>query len=312
MVIIDLSRIFGWSPTRGLTRLRRGELVSPNSSMTTQLGTPWGGARGPLHWRGYPGDGHHRSRWHLRAVANSRTHPAGAGWTCVAHLFDGHAIGDSMAWFQSAVARASMQAQGFDARPFYSDDRDRCGRRAHAAFFNTPAGLARSTPPVLVAMASRATPPSPAVFGVRVAFARMPPSPDAGMGGSGVTPPPVDRRGCGTGFVAPLSAATWKAASAGMSSAAGGGGWSVEHPSAAGGGRGVAVQPSAVGGGGGFAAGVTPAAIGSQRRQIRPQLRPSTLSTRHRVRPLRPVTESPCSHSSSVRLASRRGVLQPP
>ena len=49
-----------------------------------------------------------------------------------------------MAWFQSAVARASMQAQGFDARPFYSDDRDRCGRRAHAAFFNTPAGLASS------------------------------------------------------------------------------------------------------------------------------------------------------------------------
>ena len=50
MVTIDLSGIRGWSPTRGRTRLRRGGLVSPNSSMATQLGTPWRGARGLLHW----------------------------------------------------------------------------------------------------------------------------------------------------------------------------------------------------------------------------------------------------------------------
>jgi len=84
MVTIDLSGIRGWSPTRGRTRLRRGERVSPNSSMATQLGTPWRGATGPLHSRGCPGDGHHRSFWLSCVVANSRTHPVAAGWTCVA------------------------------------------------------------------------------------------------------------------------------------------------------------------------------------------------------------------------------------
>jgi len=84
MVTIDLSGIRGWSPTRGGTRLRRGGHVSPNSWMATQLRTPWRGARGPLHSRGCPGDGHHRSLWHSRVVAHSRTHPVAAGWTCVA------------------------------------------------------------------------------------------------------------------------------------------------------------------------------------------------------------------------------------
>jgi len=46
MVTIDLSGICGWSPTRGRTRLGRGGLVSPNSSMATQLGTPWRGFTG--------------------------------------------------------------------------------------------------------------------------------------------------------------------------------------------------------------------------------------------------------------------------
>jgi len=84
MVTIDLSGICGWSPTRACTWLGRGGLVSPNSSMTTQLGTPWRGATGPLHSLGCRGDGHHRSLWHLRDVANPRMHAIGAGWTCVA------------------------------------------------------------------------------------------------------------------------------------------------------------------------------------------------------------------------------------
>ena len=84
MVIIDLSGICGWSPTRARTRLGQGGLVSPNRSMATQLGTPWRGATGPLPLRGCPEDGHHRSLWHLRVVANPRMHAVGAGWTCVA------------------------------------------------------------------------------------------------------------------------------------------------------------------------------------------------------------------------------------
>jgi len=84
MVTIHLSGICGWSPTGARTRLRRGGLVSPNSSTATQLGTPWRGATGPLHSRGCPGGGHHRSLWHLWVVASPRTHAVGAGWTCVA------------------------------------------------------------------------------------------------------------------------------------------------------------------------------------------------------------------------------------
>jgi len=84
IVTIDLSGINGMSPTRACTRLGRGGLVSPNSSVATQLGTPWRGATGPLHSRGCPGDGHHRSLWHLRDVVNPRMHAVGAGWTCVA------------------------------------------------------------------------------------------------------------------------------------------------------------------------------------------------------------------------------------
>jgi len=84
MVTIDLSGISGWSPTRACTRLGRGGLVSPNSSMATHLGTPWRGATGPLHSRGCPGDSHHRSLWHLPVVGNPRMHAAGEGWTCVA------------------------------------------------------------------------------------------------------------------------------------------------------------------------------------------------------------------------------------
>jgi len=84
MVTMDLSGICGWSPTRARTRLGRGVLVSPNSSMATQFGSPWRGASGPLHTHGCSGDGHHRSLWHLRVVANPRTHAVGAGWTCVA------------------------------------------------------------------------------------------------------------------------------------------------------------------------------------------------------------------------------------
>jgi len=84
MVTIDLSGIGGSSPTRACTRLGRGGLVSPNSSMATQLGAPWRSAEGPLHSRGCPRDGHHRSLLHSRVVARSRTHPVAAGWTCVA------------------------------------------------------------------------------------------------------------------------------------------------------------------------------------------------------------------------------------
>jgi len=108
MFTIDLSGIRGWSPTRGRTWLRRGGLVSPNSSMATQLGTPWRGAIGPLYSRRCPGDGHHRSLWHSRVVAHSRTHPVAAGWTCVAQQFDGHPIGDTMAWCNRSVALARM------------------------------------------------------------------------------------------------------------------------------------------------------------------------------------------------------------
>jgi len=84
MVTIDLSGICGWSPTRACTRLGRGGLVSPNSSMATQSGTRSGGTAGPLHMRGCPGDGHHRSLWHLRVVANAHMPAVGAGWSCVA------------------------------------------------------------------------------------------------------------------------------------------------------------------------------------------------------------------------------------
>ena len=108
MVTIDLCGIRGWSRTRGRTRLRRGGLVSPNSSMATQLGTPWRGAIGPLHSRGCPGDGHHRSLWDSRVVAHSQTPPVAAGWTCVAQLFDGHPIADTMTWCNRSVALARM------------------------------------------------------------------------------------------------------------------------------------------------------------------------------------------------------------
>jgi len=84
VVTIDLSGICGWSPARARTPSGRGGLVSPNSSMATQLGTPWRGAPGLLHTHGCSGDGHHRSLWHLRVVANPRTHAVGEGWTCVA------------------------------------------------------------------------------------------------------------------------------------------------------------------------------------------------------------------------------------
>jgi len=84
MVTIDLSGICGWSPTRSCTQLGRGGLLSPNSSVATQLGTPWRGATGRLHSRGCPGNDHHRSLWHLRVVANPRMQTVGAGWTCVA------------------------------------------------------------------------------------------------------------------------------------------------------------------------------------------------------------------------------------
>jgi len=84
LVTIDLYGICGWSPTRSCTRLGRGGLVSPNSSMPTQLGTPWRGATGPLHSRGCPGNGDHRSLWHLRVVANALMHTVGAGRTFVA------------------------------------------------------------------------------------------------------------------------------------------------------------------------------------------------------------------------------------
>jgi len=84
IVTIDLSGIRGWAPTRACTRLGRGRLASPNSSMATQLGTSWRGATGPLHSRRCPGDGHHRSLWHLRVVANPRMPAVEAGGTCVA------------------------------------------------------------------------------------------------------------------------------------------------------------------------------------------------------------------------------------
>ena len=70
--------------TRAHTRLGRGGIVSPKSSMGSHFGTPWRGAAGPLHSRGCPGAGHHRSLWHFLVVANPRTHAVGAGWTCVA------------------------------------------------------------------------------------------------------------------------------------------------------------------------------------------------------------------------------------
>jgi len=82
--------------------------VSPKSSMATQLGAPWRGGTGPLHLRGCPWDGHHRSLWHSRVVAHSQTHPVAAGWTCVAQWFDGHPIGDTMAWCNRSVERARM------------------------------------------------------------------------------------------------------------------------------------------------------------------------------------------------------------
>jgi len=84
MVTINLSGICGWSPTRGCTQLGRGGFVSSKHSMATQLRTPSPGATGPLHSRGCPGDGHHRSLWHLRVVANPHMHAAEAGWTWVA------------------------------------------------------------------------------------------------------------------------------------------------------------------------------------------------------------------------------------
>jgi len=108
MVTIDLSGIRGGSPTRACTRLGRDGRLPPNSSMATHLRSPWRGATGPLHSRGCPGDGHHRSLWHLRVVANPRTHAVGVGWTCVALYVDGLAIGDTMAWCNRSVALAGM------------------------------------------------------------------------------------------------------------------------------------------------------------------------------------------------------------
>jgi len=108
MVTIDLSGICGRSLTRACTRLGRCGLVSLNSSMTTQLRTRCSGATGQLHLRGCPGDGHRRSLWHLRVVANARMHAVGARWTCVAQYFNGHAIANTMAWCNSSVVFARM------------------------------------------------------------------------------------------------------------------------------------------------------------------------------------------------------------
>jgi len=108
MVTIDLSGICGWSPTRACTRLGQGGLVSPNSSVATQLRTPWHGATGPLQSRGCLEDGHHRSLWHLRVVAHARMHAVGARWTCVAQWFDGHTVADTMEWRNRSVALARM------------------------------------------------------------------------------------------------------------------------------------------------------------------------------------------------------------
>jgi len=108
MVTIDLSGICGWSPTRACTRLGRGGLVSPNSTMPTQLGTPLHGAAGPVPSRGCPGDGHHQSLWHLRVVASAHMNAVGAGWTCVAQWFHGHAVGSTMASCSRSVALALM------------------------------------------------------------------------------------------------------------------------------------------------------------------------------------------------------------
>jgi len=82
--------------------------VSPNCSVALQLGTPWHGAPGMMHSRGCLEDGHHRSLWHLRVVANARMHTVGAWRTFVAQLFGGHAIGDTMAWCNRSVALARM------------------------------------------------------------------------------------------------------------------------------------------------------------------------------------------------------------
>jgi len=108
MVSIGFSGFCGWSPTSGRTRSRRGGLVYPSKSMATRLRTPWRGPRGLLHSRGCPGDGHHRSLWLTRVVTTSRTHPVAAGWTCIAELFDGHPIEDTMAWSKRSIALALM------------------------------------------------------------------------------------------------------------------------------------------------------------------------------------------------------------
>jgi len=108
MVTIGFSGFRGSSPTRGRTRSRRGGLVYPSKSMATRLGTPWRGARGPLHSRGCPADGHHRSLWLSRVVTNSLTLPVAAGWTCIAEFFDGHPIGDTMAWSKRSMTLARM------------------------------------------------------------------------------------------------------------------------------------------------------------------------------------------------------------
>jgi len=104
MVTIDIPGTCGWSPTRACTRVWQDGLVSLNWSMATPLWTPWRGATGPLRSRGCPGNGQHQSLWHLRVVANPRTHAVRAGSTCVAQLFNGHAIGDTMAWCIRSVA----------------------------------------------------------------------------------------------------------------------------------------------------------------------------------------------------------------
>jgi len=108
MVSINLSGIFWWSPTRAHTRLGRGGLVSPKSSMATHLETHWRGETGLLYSLRCSRDGHHQSLWHFRVVANPRTHAVGAGWTCVAQLFDGLALRDTMAWCNRSVALARM------------------------------------------------------------------------------------------------------------------------------------------------------------------------------------------------------------
>jgi len=79
MVTIDVSGFRVWAQARGRTWLGRGEFVSPKCSMATQFGTPRRCEKGPLPLRGCSGHGYHRRLRLSRVVANSRTHPVGAG-----------------------------------------------------------------------------------------------------------------------------------------------------------------------------------------------------------------------------------------